>query len=129
MEVFKRVADDGGFYHVNEKGQAHGLCVTTLSGGLRNEVNYENDLKHGEYKLFYENGSIFMHSMFREDVAFGEIKSYDAQGVLNKHCIINKDDVVLDITDETPLTEELKFLLSIQGYMFLPEDGERHEHE
>jgi len=56
------------------------------NGQLRKHCFYENGKLHGEYKSWYDNGQPCVHCFYENDKRHGEYKTWRDNGQLRKHC-------------------------------------------
>ncbi len=54
----------------------------------------------GEYKLWYENGKLWIRCFFKNDKYEGEFKAWQKNGQLYKHCFFKNGEVVKDYLEE-----------------------------
>lgn len=72
-------------------GKLNGLYKEYIKGNiLKLKVTFKDNVQHGEYVVYYDNGNVKTTSNFDNGIEKGEIKNYSPSGQLNSFLL--KDD-------------------------------------
>ena len=82
-----------------------------------------NGVKQGEWKTYYTNGNIRLHTHFKDNQYHGELRYWSVQGILREWIIICNGKIIMDFMqhpEKYPLGED-RTMFSLQlGLPLLP---------
>jgi antitoxin component YwqK of YwqJK toxin-antitoxin module len=73
-----------------KNGMINGSCKTFVNNMLYSISNYEDNIKHGIYQEFYQDGSIYKQFYYNKDVINGPFELFDENGKIEKLMTINE---------------------------------------
>ena len=74
----------------------------------------DNGQRHGECKLWYDNGQLRVHCFFVNGRFHGEFKWWYENDQIREHRFYVNGDFVRDLIEE-PVTDEDKFLMTLES--------------
>ncbi len=84
--MLKEIKTNTHHFFVDENGHIQGeYKVYYYNGHLYIHSFYLNGKRHGEYKLYHDNGQLWEHTFFQNDKHHGEYKLYHDNGQLLEH--------------------------------------------
>ena len=94
VKDFYSNGQNNAHYFEDENGKLHGEYKWWYDNGtLATHCYYEHGERHGEYKSWYYNGTLCEHCYYEHGERHGEYKWWD-NGILLEHCYYEHGELV-----------------------------------
>jgi len=86
----------------------------------------EHNKRQGEYKIWYDNNNMRLHTFFKDNKLHGEYKGWFKNGELDQHIFYKDDRDITELIEETVnninnITDEEKLLIKMKSTASLQE--------
>lgn len=118
--MLKEIETESMHFFQDEFGRMQGLCKTRRFQGLfRESCVFRDDMRHGEYKSWWTNGTLREHTFFYNDNCQGEFKRWDRHKRLTAHLFFKggmdlTNQIKALVDDIKNLTEEDRVLITLK---------------